>query len=126
MALHPAEEATIQAFIAPERRARYLQKLADPRKRKRFLNRLNHYHDFDARFATQVHNMTVAELQSRGAPDRCYLISDSTELDGLELPLAEALQETGFHGWGTIICCIPGRLAYYRGEHGERENILVR
>lgn len=126
MALHPAEEATIRAFILPERRPRYLEQMSIPKRRARFRNRLNHCNDLDPRFATAARNITAAELRGQGAPEHCHLISGSTELDGREMPLAEALQELDFLYFGTLVCCVPGRLAYYRGECGEREFLLVR
>lgn len=128
MSLHPAEEATIRAFILPERRPRYLEQMGTPKRRARFLDRrMNHCHDLDPRFATPARNVTAAaELRGLGAPEHCRLISGSTELDGREMPLAEALEDTSFLYFGTLVCCIPGRLAYYRGECGEQEFILVR
>ena len=126
MSLHPVEEATVRAFIVSERRPRYLQQMADPKRRARFLDRLNHCRDLDPRFATPAQNVTAAQLRSLGAPARCRLISDAGALDGREMSLHEALNETSFQGFGTIICCIPGRLAYYRGEDGEAEYVLVR
>ena len=58
------------------------------------------------------------ELVSRGAPADCYVISGDPDYDGRIMPLGDAVFEvTG--GWGvddTILLCIPGRLAFYRGE----------
>jgi len=127
MALDPAEELTIRAFVVAERRPRYLEQLGAPERRAPFLDqRLNHCRDLDERFATPASNVTADDLLRLGAPETCRVISSARELDGREMPLSEALDEVRFHGWGTIICCIPGRLAYYRGETGEREFILVR
>jgi hypothetical protein len=126
MALHPAEEATIRAFILPERRPRYLEQLGAPRRRAKFRLRLAHCHDLDRRFATPACDVTAAELRDLGAPEQCHLISESPELDGREMPLSEALAEIHFQYFGTIVCCIPGRLAYYHGEDGQRQYLLVR
>ena len=60
-------------------------------------------------------------LRSHGAPTECYLISESSDLDGRALPLEEALGEIIGRGMGTLVSCIPGRLAYFEGESpGER------
>lgn len=128
MPLHPDEEATIRAFIVPHRRPRYLEQMADPERRRRFLNRLNHCRDLDPRFATPASDVSASDLAERGAPKRCRLISAAAELDGREMPLAEAIEEVQSHGWGTIICCLPGRLAWFRDESATptREFLLTR
>jgi hypothetical protein len=49
MELHPAEKATIQAFVRSARRDRMLCLLANPARRSKALNSLNHFHDRDPR-----------------------------------------------------------------------------
>ena len=44
------------------------------------------------------------------------MMSSGEELDGRELDLAEALREVIGKGFGTLISCLPGRLAYFEGE----------
>jgi len=126
--LHPAERATIIAFFEPSRRSRYLECLADPTRRGRQLDRLNHCRDLLEKYATPVADQSSAEslLRSRGAPSTCHAISDCDSIDGLDLPLDEALEKIRFGGWGTLLVCIPGRLAYYYDEQGDREFILER
>jgi hypothetical protein len=124
----PQEEATIRAFITPNRRPRWIQALNSPKRRRLFLDGLNHCPDLDPRFARLLppNADVVRLLRDHGAPSICYLISDVAELDGRELPLVEAVQEVAAAGWGTIIGCVPGRLAYYRDEEGSRHFLLVR
>ena len=43
-----------------------------------------------------------------------------------ELPLAEAVWEATAAGWGTLLGCVPGRLAYYYDECGLRRMLLER
>jgi hypothetical protein len=126
--MHPHEQATIRAFIAPARRARWLELLASARRRRPFLGRLNHCPDIDERYATPLpSNANVpAVLRSRGAPERCYVLSDIPALDGQELPLGEAIERIESGMWGTLISCIPGRLAYYYDECGARRWLLER
>jgi hypothetical protein len=128
MALHPDEEATIRAFIVSHRRLRYLEQMTEPKRRARLLNRLNHCRDFDPRFATPTSGVSAADLIGLGAPQRCHLISSSAKLDGREMLLEEALWEAGSCGLGTIVCCLPGRLAFFRDETDTptRELILAR
>ena len=126
-ALHPAEAATIQAFIIKEKKQRYLDMLANPKKRSKFLDGLNHCSDIEERFASPVRWCdAIDELRQRGAPETCHIISTINELDGADMPLAAAIPMMEQGGWGTILCCIPGQLAYYYDECGFRRMILER
>ena len=124
--MHPNEAATIRAFIALNRRDRWLDKLAG-RHRRSFLDRLNHCHDFDERHGTALAATgdALAMLRSRGAPLTCRIISDEARLDERAMPLDEAIAEVEVADFGTLICCIPGRLAYYRGEAGTQWRLLL-
>jgi len=55
-------------------------------------------------------------LKSKGAPDICYAISEDNELDGREIPLEEALKFIHGSGIGTLLSCLPGKLAYFEDE----------
>jgi hypothetical protein len=122
------EEALVDAFIVPEKRERYKTFRANPKRRAKLLDGLNHCRDLDPRYATEIPSGTdvVSLLRKRGAPERCHVISDVTELDGREMALQEAIDETESHMWGTLIGCVPGRLAYYYGEAGEQRLLLER
>lgn len=120
------EEALVDAFIVPKKRDRYKAFLANPKRRAEFLDGLNHCSDFDSRYASEIPSGTdvVALLQSRGAPKFCHVISDVKILDGKRMPLIEAIHESEANMFGTLIGCIPGRLAYYYGECGEQRLLL--
>ncbi len=124
--MHPHEEATIQAFVIAPRRPRWIESLSSSKRRESFLDRLNHCRDIDDRYSTPLRSSAdvVAALTARGAPLSCYVISATTELDGQELPLAKAVADSESAGWGTIISCLPGRLAYFYDESGERRLLL--
>jgi hypothetical protein len=126
MPTHPIEDATVRAFIIPARRDRYASLLGNPKKRREVLDRLNHCHDFDPRYATAVPSSAdVAKLlRSCGAPPTCHVISDHKPIDGQEMQLDEAVLDGAWSG--TLLCCIPGRLAYYMGEGGEQRILLRR
>ncbi len=125
--LYPAEEATIQAFVIKEKKQRYLEMLANPQKRAKLLDGLNHCSDLDERFTTPVcWHEALDELRKRGAPEQCHVISSISEFDGRDLPLAAALPLIEQGGWGAILSCIPWRLAYYFDECGFRRWILER
>ncbi len=118
------EEATLRAFIRRERRQRYVALLSSRVKRKKLLGELDHRveGDLDGRFAWPLWRHADSPsglydfLRQRGAPERCHVISSIPELDGNEMDLREALEQIHATGMGTLISCIPGRLAYYEGE----------
>src|SRR5688500_1352501 len=118
MRLHPAEEATIRAFVRSARRDRMLALLADPKKRPKVLNALNHFHDWDPRWVQPVASgADVLEILRRaGAPDTCHVISDAGELDGRDMPLADAVDAATVFDFASILCCVPGELAFFFDE----------
>ena len=71
--MHPHEEAIFRAFIAPERRARWLGGPASAMRRGKQLDRPNHGRDRDDRYATGLPSNTdvAALLRARGAPPTC-------------------------------------------------------
>ena len=123
----PAEEAFVRAFVAPSKQDRILGFLRNDKGRRKVLLSLPHFPHFDSRFAhriasrLQTPQAILAALKSKQAPDICYVISAHPSLDQTKQALAEVLDEVvGWQG-GTILSCVPGRLAYYEGEHrGDR------
>ena len=125
--IHPDDAAFVGAFIVPNRKARWHEALASPRLRPRILNRLNHCRDLDSRFVVSGGTSdTVATLRSLGAPESCHVISCADEIDGRDLSLHAAMVATKEHGWGTVLSCITGELAFYFDELGERQWVLRR
>jgi len=120
------EAKTIDAFIVKEKRERYKFLLGNPKKRKAALDHLNHFYDLDEKYVTWLPSNASVEgmLRQEGSPEEVYVISDIQNIDGRLMPLGDAISETISGGWGTIISCIPGQLAYYHGEAGEGEAIL--
>ena len=126
------EEAFIGAFIVPERRERYRLLLASPRQRRKVLDRLNHRLDFIPSLAWQIpggsHSLegVVRLLNERGVKDSdaVYIFSDVGDLDCQCLPMLQAVEKALLAEWGSVVCCTPGRLAYYRPEAPESGYIL--
>jgi hypothetical protein len=114
------EAAFAKAFLASEKRARFIQFLADPKRRKEMLGRLDGKLPYLPEFATGVPGEQdfPAELEkllrAKGAGPACHLIADGLKADGKELPLREALDLICLQAGGAILSCLPGRLAYYR------------
>jgi hypothetical protein len=126
------EEAFIRAFIVADKQERYVGLLASSKRRHGFLDRLNHHLDYDPAFATSVPagEQTASGierlLRQRGAPDMCHTISCHEAWDARELPLREALNLIVGFNMGTVLCCIPGKLAYYEAEDLRHRYILSR
>jgi hypothetical protein len=128
MAVDPTEDATVRAFIVPAKRDRYATLLGNPKKRASFLNGLNHCHDFDTRYATPLPSTAdvPALLRSHGASETCRVISDYREIDGQVMSIEDAIRQAEGSGMGSLLCCVPGQLAYYVGESGEQRLLLRR
>lgn len=132
MTVHPTEEAFVGAFIARDSRDRWISLLGSRKRRRKILERLAQCPDFDERLATlvppaeQTPERISALLRQRGAPDSCHVISEWSELDGKEMLLSEVLSRIVGYGMGTIVSCVPARLAYYEGEDAGERYILER
>ena len=42
------------------------------------------------------------------------------------MALDDAIRQADGSGFGSLLCCVPGRLAYYVGEAGEQRLLLRR
>jgi hypothetical protein len=119
---HEAE--FVKAFILPSRRSRYLEFLATPKKRTKFIAQLSHFKHLNPKFAFSIlgteSNLAslLKLLTSKGAGSKCWVISENSQLDAREMDLEVALKETVGCGMGTIISCVPGKLAYFEDEDG--------
>ncbi len=131
------EEKLIKSFIAKEKQGRYqfLLESDDSDRRYECTSRLNHCRDFNEKYATWLprdprsttRNEEIAEvLREKGSPKKVYVLACSCDADGKTLPLLEAMDAVTEAGWGAIISCVPGELAYYFDEEAERRAILER
>ena len=126
------EAEFIKQFVKPERRRRYLSLLDTRTGRRKLTEALNHFKDLDPRYArllppnAQTVNQIEALLKRKGAPERCHVTSSNAHIDDREMPLSEALEQTVGYGSGTILSCIPGKLAYFEGEEQNERYILER
>jgi hypothetical protein len=126
------EAALVNAFVVPTKRARLVEFLRTPKRRKKVLDSLYHFRDFDPRFLVKIAlsdqraDTIAALLGQRGAPAKCHVISTNRELDGRDLPLVEALSRIVGLGQGALVSCIPGRLGYFEGESPADRFILER
>ena len=128
------EQALIAAFMKRRKRDRYREILSNPRLRHKFTNLLAHFTDFDPKYRLPIpsnklfaDNIAI-ELQKRDSPNAVFAISEDPTIDQKELPLVEALKQIVGRGMGTVLSCIPGRLAFVETEDErfilERHNAL--
>ena len=116
------EQLLIRAFILPQRRERYLEMIAKPKRRQAFAESLAHFKHLDMRFAVRIpphlqHANEIAKiLKSKGAFASCCALSECSEIDGKDILLEVALQAVVGAGMGTFLSCVPGKLAYFKDE----------
>jgi hypothetical protein len=126
MNLHGQE--FVESFVQSARRERVRLGLANPKKRRKFVEEFAHHGTYilapeclRSMKPNQQHPDSIyAILRGLGAPDTCYLISEDRNFDGKEMELLAALKEVVGGGMGTVISCLPGRLGYFEGEVRER------
>ena len=124
------EKTYIDSFISSDKRSRYHELFNSTKGREKLLNRLAHSPDFIPQYMHKIQDnkqnreSILQILKSKGAPDKCYIISESSKLDGKELDLTEALDLVVGSTMGTVILCIPSKLAYYEGEDINERYIL--
>jgi hypothetical protein len=108
------EEELTEAFFVPTKRERYLEMIANPRKRKKFLLELSHFKALDPRYCFAVPKVEhtaeqiAAFLTWKGATPSCWVMSDDSDLDGKEMPLLEALKKVVGYQMGTFLSCVQG------------------
>lgn len=116
------ELSLIAAFVNRNKRDRYREFVSNPRLRHKFTNQLAHFADFDPKYRLSIPSNSLfadniaRELRKRHSPNIVFAISEDPALDQKELPLVEALQLIVGRGMGTVLSCIPGRLAFVETE----------
>jgi hypothetical protein len=114
------EHALISAFVQRARRERYLEIVSKPALRHKFTNRLAHFTDFDPKYRVAIDkpfpDHIARELHRRHSPQIVFGISEDRALDQKEVLLKEALERAVGRGMGTVLSCIPGRLAFVETE----------
>ena len=126
MNLH--EQEFVESFVQRARRERVRLGLANPKKRRKFVDEFAHHGTYilapeclrSIEPSQQNPDSIYAILRGLGAPDACHLISEDTNFDGKEMELLAALKRIIGYGMGTVISCLPGRLGYFEGEVRER------
>ena len=117
-----SEIETFRAFILPNMRDRYVEMVSSSRNRQKLIDELAHFGHFDPRFRLPLESKKLfpagieTVLRAKGAGSTCWVISEDRSIDGREIGLAEALKEVVGNQMGTVLICIPGRLAFVETE----------
>jgi len=126
MELDEQEAAFVKAFIVQDKQERYLRLLASPKRRRDILDRFNHNLDFKPEYAELIpQELRTADkvaglLRARGAGKTCHVIADSLDADGQDMSQTEAVDKVIAHDFGSVLCCLPRRLAFYKAETVEQ------
>jgi hypothetical protein len=123
----------VRAFIQRSRQDRCLFLLEHPKRRRDFTKELAHFKWLEERYsrpvpsnrANSAHGM-VSLLRQKGASATVWIISEDPKIDATELPLDEAMKQAWGSSMETILTCVPGKLAFFRGEEMKSERILER
>jgi hypothetical protein len=130
--LKEKDAALIRGFIQKPKQRRWLELLRSEKGRKKLRSTLAHCDDFDPTVivpipSSQQHPSSIYRLLVElGASTTCSLISENADLDGLDLDLDLALTRIVGLGFGTIVNCVPGKLAFFEGEGPKARFILKR
>jgi hypothetical protein len=127
-------EHQLAAFLVSNRRERFRASLNGVKARAKLRRRLAHFPDLDQRYrlavppldAEQQHEWILRTLKALGAPQSCYLVSENPGWDGTRVGLDDALAQVLGRGYGTLISCVPGRVAYFEGEEPSHRSVLNR
>jgi len=126
------EAQTIGAFVAQPILRRMLALLESPKRRPDLVAMLDHFDGFDPKWildlspGDQSPEAIAQKLISLGAAKDCWAISSDPGLDRQRLSLRSALDSVVGSGFGTLLICRPGRLAFYEGEEPGARTILHR
>ena len=110
------ERLFVETFVIPEKRARYLEVLPNPKRRAEILSRWDQFFDFIPEHAFGVPRAPASELaqllRRRGAGGVGHVMGNCAS-EGRELPLEAAIESALDSGWGAVVSCIPGKLALF-------------
>jgi len=125
------ERLFVSCFVARTQRDRIGALIKSKKGRHKLRRKLAHNIEYEHRYIRTINpnrqsvDGILTLLRSMQAPRDCYVISEWPELDGMRLPLDEALTKIVGSGMGTFVSCIPGKLAFVEMEELGRRFILT-
>lgn len=125
------EQEAVRAFILKDRRERCAYLLGNPQHRRKFTNELAHFKWLDDRFVRPIPPSTahtsaelVQLLRRKGAAQTVWVISDDRAIDAKEMLLDDVMTHIWGREIGTILSCVPGKLAFFAREEMKSERLL--
>jgi hypothetical protein len=128
----PSESDLILPFLLPARRVRWAELFSKPKGRKRLMDSLWHGRDIDPKFLVPIHpnranpHDVAAMLRRLGSSEQCHVLSVRRDLDGKDLDLHLALEQVVGVAPGTVVSCLPGKLAYYERDEKNGRYLLMK
>lgn len=119
----------IKAFVIKERQERYINLIATEKGRKKFRTYIPHFKDLNSKYCIPLHSFQSYSqlcdlLNSEGAFDICYIISENSQYDMKSLSLINATKQLFNSGIAYFMSCVPGKLVYYEGEEANQRYLL--
>jgi hypothetical protein len=124
--MNPSVDAIVQLFVKKDKRERILSLAGKPKRRDDFRDDLLHdTRSLDPAVLAPLAAGASAEsvvkaLRAKGAGDRAYCISTLSEVDDLELSLAEAMKIVFDRDRDTLVFPIGSSVAYYENHDGDK------
>ena len=120
-------------FLAEPNRRRMQTLLGLGEKRRADIRSLLHHSvSLDQRYAQHLTGSDAFSgpletmLREKGAPAMCHVVAADIDLDGRDMPLAEALDAIIGMGNGAFVSCIPGRLGFFEYSSMKSSYLLQR
>lgn len=118
----------VSNFFNKKIQKRILYELTIPKKRRKIFWRLasspdevldqRYIHSFELKNGKGPNDLLNMLIQHGASREKCYVMSDMSDLDGKYVSLQEAIDTMVYEGVPLIISCIAGKLAYFEGEEG--------
>jgi hypothetical protein len=120
-------------LIEPGEKDRAKRLLASEKGRAKWLTRLLHNIDMHPDFSLEPprgersDDYVLARLRQLGASHQCYVVASDSDLDDSFQSLEAMVRGAGnLFGHGTILSCVPGKLALFRNAYPYQTLIVHR
>lgn len=116
----------IRSFVTKNKQDRFIGFVRSKKHRGEFASELDHPNFISLRFAKEIApvdqnpDSIATILRRKTKRDRCFVISTNESINQKHMLIEDALENTVGHSYGTILSIIPGRLAYFEDEDGDR------
>jgi len=124
------ERKLIEKFFTQRKKDRYFNFIEKEKTRKKFLNELYHFKDFDWRLFEKIPgsqnpgDVILKKLTNKKNITSCYVISVDEDFDGKTFPIKQAIEEIMWIE-GTIKIFGEVEVVYYESEPPDGRFISV-